>query len=330
MSFVLYWRPGAASMAPHAALAEIGVDYRLVEIGRDEAQEDASYRALNPLGVVPTLVDEEQNLVLTESAAILLYLGDRFPEAQLAPADRADYYRWLVFLTNTVQTAMLRWFYPERYGTGDKGMEAAARDAAEAFDILDRALEGMDLAHRRAPHRRRPIPLHAYPLGTPARAGRRGPAEPPPPLPRDARAARREPHARRAGTGDSVVLRFPNSSKRGITPAPVSAAMSSDGVVLEVENLRTEFHLRSGNGRGGRRRLVHRRRGGVRRARRRVGLRQVDDRPVDHEAAAEVGHVVGGSMKLLGERSRAAERARDAQGARQRRVDDLPGSDDAR
>jgi glutathione S-transferase len=114
VGFVLYWRPGTASMAPHAALAEIGVDYRLVEVGREEAQEDAAYRALNPLGVVPTLVDEEQGLVLTESAAILLYLGDRFPEAQLAPAERPDYYRWLVFLTNTVQTAMLRWFYPER------------------------------------------------------------------------------------------------------------------------------------------------------------------------------------------------------------------------
>jgi glutathione S-transferase len=141
MGFVLYWRQGAASMAPHAALAEIGADCRLVEISREEAQADASYRALNPLGVVPTLVDEDSGLVLTESAAILLYLGDRFPESQLAPAERTDYYRWLVFLTNSVQTAFLRFFYPERYGGGEKVMEAAARDAAEAFDILDRALE---------------------------------------------------------------------------------------------------------------------------------------------------------------------------------------------
>ncbi len=145
MAFVLYFRPGSAAMGPHAALAEIGVDYRLVEIGREEAQADAAYRALNPLGVVPTLLDEEQGLVLTEAAAILLYLGDRFPESQLAPGNdglgRADYYRWLVFLTNTVQTAMLRWFYPERYGEGDGVTAAAARDAGEAFDILDRALE---------------------------------------------------------------------------------------------------------------------------------------------------------------------------------------------
>jgi glutathione S-transferase len=142
MTLVLYWRPGTASMAPHAALAEIGVEYELVEIGRDEAQSDERYRSLNPLGVVPTLLDEEAGLVLTESAAILLYLGDRYPEAQLAPAERADYYRWLVFLTNTVQTAMLRWFYPERYGDGDALTRAAARDAGEAFDVLERALDG--------------------------------------------------------------------------------------------------------------------------------------------------------------------------------------------
>ena len=142
MSFVLYWRPGTASMAAHAALAEIGADYRLVAIGREEAQGEESYRALNPLGVVPTLVDDEEGLVLTESAAIVLYLGDRFPESQLAPSQRADYYRWLVFQTNTVQTAMLRFFYPERYGDVDTVAAAATRDAHEAFDILDRALEG--------------------------------------------------------------------------------------------------------------------------------------------------------------------------------------------
>ena len=59
--------------------------------------------------------------MLTESAAILLYLADRFPEARLAPDDRAQFYRWIVFLTNTVQTTMLRMFYPERYGSDERG-----------------------------------------------------------------------------------------------------------------------------------------------------------------------------------------------------------------
>ena len=128
-------------MAPHAALAEIGIPYELVRIERDQAQTDPAYLALNPTGVVPTLVDGE--LVLTESAAILLHLADRFPEARLAPQDRAQFYRWLVFLTNSVQTAMLRVLYPERYG-GDGVRELAAAEAGRHFELLDRTLDGRE------------------------------------------------------------------------------------------------------------------------------------------------------------------------------------------
>jgi len=128
-------------MAPHAALAEIGVEYRLVEIDRDTAQADAAYRRLNPLGVVPTLVAGD--VVVTESAAILLYLADRFPEARLAPDDRTDFYRRLVFMTNTVQTCMLRFFYPERYGGGEVERVAAA-EAGRLFDLVEESLAGRD------------------------------------------------------------------------------------------------------------------------------------------------------------------------------------------
>jgi glutathione S-transferase len=141
MPFVLYWRPGTASMAPHAALAEIGADYELVRIERDAAQADPAYRSLNPLGVVPTLVDEKEGLVLTESAAILLHLGDEYPRARLAPADRLEYYRWLVFLTNTVQTSMLRFFHPERYGGGEAIVRAAEAEAQRAFDVVEPRLQ---------------------------------------------------------------------------------------------------------------------------------------------------------------------------------------------
>ncbi len=133
--------PGSAAMAPHAALAEIGVDYQLVELDRDQAQTDAAYRALNPLGVVPTLVAGD--VVVSESAAILLYLADRFPEARLAPDDRAELYRWLVFMTNTMQTCMLRFFYPERYGGGEVE-DVAAAEADRLFDLVEESLEGRD------------------------------------------------------------------------------------------------------------------------------------------------------------------------------------------
>ena len=137
----LYWRAGAAAMAPHAALAELGLDYELVEIDRDAAQNSPAYRALNPLGVVPTLVIGDE--VLTESAAIMLTLGDRYPDSRLAPADRTQYYRWLVFMTNTVQTAFLRFLYPERYG-GEAVSEVAATELQGLFAVIERALEGRE------------------------------------------------------------------------------------------------------------------------------------------------------------------------------------------
>jgi glutathione S-transferase len=142
----LHWAPGTAAMAPHAVLAELGVPYELALVERDEqGRPPAPYLALNPWGRIPTLEDGE--LVLTESAAICLHLAERFPEARLAPPPgsdaRSELYRWLLWLSNTVQMTLMRHFYPERYG--GEGVEAAAnRDLAEHFDLVERHLEGRD------------------------------------------------------------------------------------------------------------------------------------------------------------------------------------------
>ena len=133
-------------MAPHATLAEIGVRYELALVERDESgRPPDAYLALNPWGKIPTL--EDGDLVLTESAAICLYLADKFPDARLAPpvgtAERAELYRWLLWLSNTVQMTLMRHFYPERYG-GDGVEEAANRDLAEHFDLIERHLGGRE------------------------------------------------------------------------------------------------------------------------------------------------------------------------------------------
>ncbi|HET7046318.1 MAG TPA: glutathione S-transferase N-terminal domain-containing protein [Gaiellaceae bacterium] len=146
----LWYRPGSAAMAPHIALAEIGCDYELAAVPHDapdEAGED--YRRLNPQGRVPVL--EDGGLVLTESAAIVMYLADEHPEARLlaevGSRERAEAYRWLVFLTNTVQEGFLRFFYPERY-VDEPGVESLRSRQAEAlavhFDRIDAELEGRD------------------------------------------------------------------------------------------------------------------------------------------------------------------------------------------
>lgn len=145
----LYYIPTSAAMAPHAALAEAGVDYELVLVERDEAgASSAEYLALNPHGRVPALVDGD--LLVTEAAATMLHIADRFPDARLVPPvgtpERAQVYRYLMYLTNTVQSGFMHFYYPERY-TNDASAEAAihAREdelLGEAFDWLDSELEG--------------------------------------------------------------------------------------------------------------------------------------------------------------------------------------------
>ncbi|MDQ3103439.1 MAG: glutathione S-transferase, partial [Actinomycetota bacterium] len=72
----LHFLPGTAAMAPHAALAEIGVPYELVRVERDaEGHPSDAYLSLNPWGKIPTL--EDGDLVLSESAAICLHLADK-------------------------------------------------------------------------------------------------------------------------------------------------------------------------------------------------------------------------------------------------------------
>jgi glutathione S-transferase len=142
----LHYAPGTAARAPHATLAELGVPYELVlvERGADGRPPDA-YLRLNPWGRIPTL--EDGDLVLTESAAICLYLADEHPDARLAPPlgtpERAELYRWLLWLSNTLQMTLMRHVYPERYG-GDGVEEAANRDLAGHFDLIDRHLAGRD------------------------------------------------------------------------------------------------------------------------------------------------------------------------------------------
>lgn len=146
--YELYYYPGNASLAPHFVLEEIGAPFVLRRVERERnAQKDPEYMKRNPMGRIPTFVDGD--LVLFEAAAICLHLADRHPEAQLVPdvptAARAHLYKWLMFLTNTIQPDFLVFYYPERYTTGNHATDAIVT-AAEArlntaFAVLDEALE---------------------------------------------------------------------------------------------------------------------------------------------------------------------------------------------
>ena len=114
----LHYYPSNASMAPHILLEEMGVPFELVLVDRDhDAHKSAAYLHLNPNGSIPAFV--EGDLVLYESAAICLHLCDTLPAAKLIPSvgtpERAHCYKWLMWMTNTLQASLMVYFYPERW-----------------------------------------------------------------------------------------------------------------------------------------------------------------------------------------------------------------------
>jgi glutathione S-transferase len=130
----LYGAASAASTVVHWLLIELGLPHelKLFDIDRRE-HRTPEYLKLNPAGTVPTLV--LGGLVLTETAAIAMHLGDLHPERALAPAvgtaERAIYYQWMFFMANTVQPAYRAWFYPnEPAGARAPGGRVGARRRA--------------------------------------------------------------------------------------------------------------------------------------------------------------------------------------------------------
>lgn len=136
MSITLHYDPGAASFAVHVTLNELGLPFELVQVDRKSAtHKSPAYLAMNPNGLIPVLQDGP--LVLYETVAILMHLADTHPQAGLIPppgtAQRAEFYKWAVWLTNTLQATLIHYFYPERMvDAGNTEGAAQVKAAAEA------------------------------------------------------------------------------------------------------------------------------------------------------------------------------------------------------
>lgn len=128
----LHYFPSNASMTPHMVLEELGVSYELVLVDRTKnAHHSPEYLKLNPNGKIPVLVDGA--LVLYETAAITLHLADTHAAAGLAPPlgtpERALFYKWLMWLSNTLQAEMPLYFYSDRWADTPEGAAALKRHA---------------------------------------------------------------------------------------------------------------------------------------------------------------------------------------------------------
>lgn len=143
MTMQLHYYPSTAAMIPHILLEEIGAPYERVLVDRARNQhKEPAYLALNPNGLLPVLVDGD--LVLYETAAIVLHLCDTHPQARLAPAvgtaERAHFYKWLAWCTSTLQATLIVYFYPERWvdeGNAEGASEVKAKAQAKVDGLLD-------------------------------------------------------------------------------------------------------------------------------------------------------------------------------------------------
>lgn len=123
----LYWAPQTRSARALWMLEEVGVDYelQLVDIRATDRQDSDEFLAASPMAKVPALVDGEVRM--SESAAICLYVADRYCQGTLAPAlddpQRGQFLYWLMYTPAVIEPAMAEKFNevepaPQRSGWG--------------------------------------------------------------------------------------------------------------------------------------------------------------------------------------------------------------------
>lgn len=147
--FTVYGSPGYGSTIIEGALEVLGLPWTPVEAGPNgTAEEQALLRSLNPLKQTPVLVTPDGR-ALTESSAILVWLGDVHSDRGLAPAidapARADYLRWMAYIPAQIYPMYLLKDHPDRWVTGheagDELREAAIEQIKTAWTAMEAQVE---------------------------------------------------------------------------------------------------------------------------------------------------------------------------------------------
>lgn len=148
--YTLYFAPDNASLVIRVVLEELGVDYDTVPVNRmEKEQESASYRKLNPNGLIPVcMIDDEP---IFETAAIALTLAERHGQLAPKPGDskRPKFLKWLFFISNSVHPDLRQLFYPKKYvGRNEETLRTHATITRERlcrhFNILEQLYAGSD------------------------------------------------------------------------------------------------------------------------------------------------------------------------------------------
>lgn len=143
----LYGTPPTRVLRVIWLLNELGLEYEMLPVnilqGENQKQD---FLALNPAAKVPVLVDG--NFVLTESAAIQLYLAEKYPQAGFIPEtveDRAQMYRWIFFLMTEIEQPLWRiarhtFLYPEDKRL-PQDVDLARQECVEMMAVLERHMK---------------------------------------------------------------------------------------------------------------------------------------------------------------------------------------------
>lgn len=146
----LYGTPPTRALRVIWLLNELGLEYEMIPVDLMKGEHrKQDFLTLNPTAKVPVLVDG--SLVVTESAAIQLYLADRYPQAGLIPEtveDRAQMYRWIFFLVTEIEQPLWRiarhtFVYPEEKRIPED-VDLAREECVEMIAVLERHMEGRE------------------------------------------------------------------------------------------------------------------------------------------------------------------------------------------
>lgn len=140
----LYWAPQTRSTRAFWILEELAIEYEAVavDIRAEDRTDSAEFRRASPMGKVPAIVDGD--VCMSESAAICLYLADRYSAAGLAPAIddpmRGKYLYWTLYTPSVVEPAMSEKFNNTESNRGRSGWG----DFDSMIQVFDNALDGKE------------------------------------------------------------------------------------------------------------------------------------------------------------------------------------------
>lgn len=140
----LYYTPGVCSLSPHIVLCEAGYDYDLekVDLKTKTTESGQNFADINPKSSVPFL-ELDNGEKLSEGPAIVQYLADQKPEAELAPAngtfERVRLQEWLNYISTDMHKTHFPLFFKE---CGEQAAEVYLKKLKREYDYVSKQLEG--------------------------------------------------------------------------------------------------------------------------------------------------------------------------------------------